>query len=254
MPRPRRESKLEATAATLPPAGWNRAPILVPKRWVKLVAGVLLLPVAWVLSSTFFNEFARVAVGRSFWSTEEFYFFALGSVLWCMAFFGLPRPLWIYVFGHELTHAVWVWLMGGKVTEFKVDSDGGYIVTNKSNTWIALAPYFFPIYAVALVLLWAVVATAVDLDPFRRWLFAGLGVTWSFHLTFTVSMIKKGQSDLRSQGTFFSLVLIYVVNLALLCALLLLACRDVTAMEFIQRLVYDAGRFSAKLRELTGWW
>src|SRR4051812_16700403 len=118
MPRPKRVAKLEATAA-LSRSGWGQAPILVPKRWVKLIAGILLLPVAWVLSSTFFNEFARVAVGRSFWATEEFYFFALGAVLWCIAFFGLPRTLWLYVFGHELTHAVWVWLMGGRVTEFK---------------------------------------------------------------------------------------------------------------------------------------
>ncbi len=253
-PKPKRVTKRKLEASAAARAGWRGEPIVVPKRWIKLVAGVLLLPVAWVLSSTFFNEFARVTLGRSFWLTEEFYFFALGALLWSIAFFGLPRPLWIYVFGHELTHALWVWMMGGRVTEFEVRSEGGYIVTNKTNTWIALAPYFFPVYALALVLLWALAGAFFDLDEFRRWLFAGIGATWGFHFSFTVWMIAKGQSDLESQGTFFSLVLIYIVNLALLAVMLLLACREVTAMEFLQRLIYDAGRFSAKVRDLTGWW
>ena len=41
-----------------------------------------------------------------------------GVVLWLVTFFGLPRPLWLYVFGHELTHAIWVMIMGGRVHRF----------------------------------------------------------------------------------------------------------------------------------------
>ncbi len=254
-----RRKKLEATATAAPPRAegrpWLRGrPIFVPKRWVKFCAGILLLPVAWVLSSAFFHEFAHAALNKYFWATEEFWFFSLGVVLWLIAFFGLPRPLWVYVFGHELTHALWVWVMGGRVREFKVRPQGGYIVTNKTNTWIALSPYFFPLYSVLLVGLWAAVNAVLELEDFRRWLFAGLGATWAFHFSFTIWMIGKGQSDLESQGTFFSLVLIYVVNLLILSAMLLLACPDVTTMEFVQRLIYDAARFSGKIREITGWW
>jgi len=232
----------------------ERRPIVVPTRWVKMIAGVLLIPLCWVLSSAFFKEFARVAVGGAFWATEEFYFFALGVVLWCIAFFGLPRPLWLYVFGHELTHALWVWLHGGRVREFKVARDGGYIITDKTNFWIALAPYFFPIYSIALVGIWAIVGAFVDIWPYHRWLFGGVGITWGFHATFMVSMIKRGQSDLAMHGTFFSLIVIYLVNLLILSFMLVLACPDVTVMEFLQRVVYDAARFSAKIRDLTGWW
>jgi hypothetical protein len=67
-------------------------------------------------------------------------------------------------------------------------------------------------------------------------------------------MIKRGQSDLTMHGTFFSLVVIYLVNLIVLSFMLVLACPDVTGMEFIQRVVYDAARFSTKIRALTGWW
>ncbi len=269
-----RREKLKAQAAAMPnigaapktrrvakPKGNSRGsssdargPIVVPTRWVKMIAGVLLIPACWVLSSAFFKEFARVAIGGAFWATEEFYFFGLGALLWCIAFFGLPRPLWLYVFGHEATHALWVWLHGGKVREFKVASDGGYIVTDKTNFWIALAPYFFPLYSIALVGLWAIAGAFFDLWPYHRWLYAGVGVTWGFHATFMVSMIKRGQSDLTMHGTFFSLVVIYLVNLIVLSFMLVLACPDVTGMEFIQRVVYDAVRFSTKIRALTGWW
>ena len=95
-------------------------PETVPTRWVKFFVGLFLLPPAWVLTQTFFTAFARTTVRDAFWLTEEFWFFSLGVLLWLVAFFGLPRPLRVYVFGHELTHAVWVWMMGGRVHKFRV--------------------------------------------------------------------------------------------------------------------------------------
>ena len=40
---------------------------------------------------------------------------------------------------------LWVLLMGGRVSRFRVGRDGGHIVTDRNNFWIALAPYFFPL-------------------------------------------------------------------------------------------------------------
>jgi len=57
-----------------------------------------------ILSQTFFTAFARAAVAQRLWAGEEFWFFSLGAILWLIAFLGLPRPILIYVFGHELTH------------------------------------------------------------------------------------------------------------------------------------------------------
>ena len=59
--------------------------------------------------------------------------------------------MWIYVFGHELTHALWTWLFGGQVKKMKVSSSGGHVIISKTNFLIALAPYFFPLYAVIVV-------------------------------------------------------------------------------------------------------
>ena len=38
--------------------------------------------------------------------------------------------MWIYVVGHELTHAVWVWLFGGSVKKFKATSNGGHVIVD----------------------------------------------------------------------------------------------------------------------------
>jgi hypothetical protein len=242
--RRRKSGKLRA--ALLAPA----LPASVPTRWVKFVIGLFLLAPAWILTKTFFTIFTRAAVDHAFWLTEEFWFFSLGSILWIVAFLALPRPLWIYVFGHELTHAVWVWVMGGRVSEFRITGGGGHIVTDRVNTWIALAPYFFPIYSVIVIALYGFAGLFWDLAPFRPLLFMLIGATWAFHLTFTVWMIPKGQPDLAYGGTFFSLVLIYLLNLAVLSAFLIIASPAVTLPGFASEVVNYAVESNSLLRRL----
>ena len=59
-----------------------------------------------------------------------------------------------------------------------------------------------------------------------------IGVTWAFHFTFTCWMIPKNQTDLRDHGTFFSLVVIYLMNLLLLSVMLILASPQITFAAF----------------------
>jgi len=217
--------------------------VRVPKRWVKLVVGIFLLPVAWILTQAFFTTFARATIHGEFWLTEEFWFFALGVVLWMVAFVGLPRPLWLYVFGHEITHAIMVWMMGGRVSRIHVDTRGGFIVANRLNTWIALAPYFLPIYSVLVICLFGWAGVFTDVWPYRTILYAAVGVTWAFHLSFTCVMIPKGQSDLAYGGAFFSLVVIYLMNLLILSALLILAAPQVSLRGFARQVFLRSMEF-----------
>src|SRR3982750_4348747 len=76
-------------------------PLTVPTRWVKFVIALFLVPLCAVLSQTFFTAFARATVDQRLWAGAEFWFFSLGMVLWFIAFFGLRRPVVLYVFGHE---------------------------------------------------------------------------------------------------------------------------------------------------------
>jgi len=228
-------------------------PLTVPTRWLKFVAAVLLLPVCWVASKTFFEEFTRAGLRHHFWTTEEFYFFALGGLLWTIAFFGFPRPLLIYVFGHELTHALWVWMQFGEVSEFRVGRDGGYIIADRRDFLVSLAPYFFPLYSIAAIAVyWGISLFYADAWAYHRWLYAALGVTWAFHFSFTCWMIPRQQTDLLLHGTFFSLVVIYLANLAVLTVLLIAACPQLHWRGFEHDLVRNAEAWSAWACEQAG--
>jgi len=220
------------------------APLMVPTKWVKFIFALFLLPFCAVLSQTFFTSFARATVAERLWAGEEFWFFSLGVVLWLIAFFGLPRPILLYVFGHELTHAVWVWLMGGRVSRFRVGRDGGHILTDKNNFLIALAPYFFPIYSILVLALYGGLSLFMNVQPYGRLLYALVGVTWAFHFTFTCWMIPKNQSDLRDNGTIFSLVVIYLINLLLLGVMLIIASPNITFASFGTDIVRNIANFS----------
>ena len=168
----------------------------------------------------------------------------MGAVLWLIAFIGLPRPIVIYVFGHELTHALWVLLMGGRVSRFRVGREGGHVVTNRNNFWIALAPYFFPLYSILAIAAYGALSLFLNVQPYGRLLYAVIGVTWAFHFTFTCWMIPKNQTDLSDQGTFFSLVLIYLMNLMLLSVMLVLASPQITFGAFGADLLTNVSNFS----------
>ena len=219
-------------------------PLTVPTRWVKNVIAVFLLPFCGILTQTFFTAFTRATIHQHLWAGAEFWFFTLGAVLWLIAFFGLPRPVIIYVFGHELTHVLWVWLMGGRVSKFRVSGDGGHIVTNRTNFLIALAPYFFPLYSLLAILIYGIASLFMNVAPYGQLLYAILGITWAFHLTFTCWMIPKNQTDLSDHGNFFSLVFIYLMNLVLLSILLVIASPQITFASFGEDLVQNLRGFS----------
>ena len=225
-------------------------PFTVPTRWVKFVFAISLLPVCAILSQTFFTVFAHAAVTQRLWAGEEFWFFSLGAVLWLIAFLGLPRPIVLYVFGHELTHALWVLLMGGRVSRFRVSRDGGHVVTNRNNFWIALAPYFFPLYSILAIAIYGLLSLSLNMQPYGRLLYAIIGATWAFHFTFTCWMIPKNQTDLSDQGTFFSLVVIYLMNLLLLSVMLILASPQITFAAFGADLLTNLSNFSQWIIDL----
>ena len=249
-PKPARGTRLNTSFAA--PA---EATFVVPVRWVKFVVGLFILPLCYILTAAFFSALIQAAGRPHFWATPEFWFFSLGLVCWLIIYFGLPKPLIVYVFGHELTHALMVKIMGGRVSEFRVGSDGGYIVSSKINTWIALAPYFVPIYSVFVIVAYGIVSSLYDLQPYPKLapglLYGLLGLTWGFHATFTLSMIPRGQTDLAYGGTFFSLTVIYLMNLLVLSLLLILATPSyVSFASFGRELLAHAATFASEAVKL----
>jgi hypothetical protein len=65
-------------------------------------------------------------------------------------------------------------------------------------------------------------------------------------------MIPKNQTDLSDQGTFFSLVVIYLMNLLLLSVMLILASPQITFAAFGADLLMNISNFSQWIIDLFG--
>lgn len=232
--------------------------------WIHLAIGCLLVIPAFITTQAFFDSVLGAALDRSFWSHPRFWWFAGGGLAWMVIFFALPKPMFLYVLGHELTHYAFVRLSGGQVRSLKVSGAGGYVETDRNNWLISLSPYCVPFYTVIAVLVFGVLALFIDLRgefvPFSghqpvAWtalLLGVVGFTWAFHMTFTIWMISGDQSDLRHYGTFLSLMLIYLANLVLVTALLIVASGNFSWQEFGQAWWNSAREFGGLLRWSLG--
>jgi len=204
------------------------------KRWF---GAVVLAPVCLVTAITLIVMLWRAVVRMEFLRSEEFIFFSFGGLIWGIAYLAGLRPVTAYVFGHELSHLVTARMFGGRIFDWKVTAAGGYVETDKSNTWITLAPYLVPFYTLVIMLLFGLAGLALDMQESHavqvwkwtvhlrpmRFLYALVGLTWFFHATYTVKTVIAEQGDLKRNGEFFSMMLIFLINVFLLIALFLAA-------------------------------
>jgi len=180
----------------------------VPK-WIKFIIAVLLLPVCAGAARALWLVLRASGNADTTWVP-----LLGGAACWVVIFIFLPKPMWIYVLGHELTHALWTWLFGGEVKKMKVTSKGGHVLISKTNFLIALAPYFFPLYVVLVIggfalgrLIWGWPLV---------WFHLLLGVAYAFHVTLTGHVLRTRQSDITNQGYLFSAVVIFLGNVCVL--------------------------------------
>lgn len=197
------------------------------KKLARWTLATLLLPFCWVTSWTLLKTFSHATLEQGFWQSPQFWYFAIGSLLmlgWFWSKLGQSFFLYLYVFGHELTHAAFVKFFGGKVYDMEWGSTGGYVTTDKSNWVISLSPYFVPFWSVIAVILYAVPCFFWEIPGEADLVFyAVMGASWSFHMAWTIWMIPRDQPDLKDNGTYLSLVLIYFGNLVVLVGLLCFA-------------------------------
>jgi hypothetical protein len=173
------------------------------------------------------------------WNDAWFLALVAGVVTWLVVYLFMPRTMWLYVLGHEFTHALAAMLAGGKISSFQVSAKGGHVITDRVNWWITLAPYFVPLYALIWSGLWVVINFWYPLTAWQPILYFGLGLLWCFHLTFTASMMHLKQTDLSSQGFVFSIAIIAAINLFLFLVVFALLAHGMTfgdvARLFLER-------------------
>ena len=197
---------------------------------IRTLLGLLLLFPCFVSTVALFDISTLSSNHHNFWTqlveSKVFLYFSVGTFLMLGWFFsGIFKSffLYLYVLGHELTHAFFIYLCGGKISGFKVTADGGYVVTNKSNILIALSPYFVPFWSIIFLSVSALVRLIWDIPYHDEAEYLIIGVTWTFHLAWTLWMIPRDQPDLKENGSFFSLTIIYLANVIILSVLLSLA-------------------------------
>lgn len=197
-------------------------------KWFKTILALLLLPACAGLVGSLGRVLRSSSTADTVWVA-----LGAGAAAWGVMYWLLPKPMWVYVFGHELTHALWTWLFGGEVHQFKVTARGGHVVVSKNNFLISLAPYFFPLYAVGVVLVYLVGDWRWDWAAYLAVFHVLLGAAYAFHVTLTAYVLQSRQSDITQHGWFFSAVIIFLGNGAgLLLAIPLLAGRTAVAEAF----------------------
>lgn len=142
---------------------------------------------------------------------EGFAVFALGCLLYTL--------LWIFVFSrrdkfwsvleHEMTHLLFAILFFKKVHSFNaIRGSGGSVEIEGDNFVIALAPYFFPLATIIIL----VIKPSFPLNV--QWLFNGLlGFSLMFHIISLFKEFHPDQPDLRRSGMLFSSTVILFFNL-----------------------------------------
>ena len=184
-------------------------------KYVRYALAVILVPLVIALCWNFFN--LLVSLGQKVSENVIPFWVGVGSYFLFQAV--LFRPIRTYVFGHELTHALVGLFFGAKLKSFKVSASGGSVVLSKTNILIALAPYFLPLYTLIIFFAYWLAGRFWTVSGFYPYFLFVVGFSLSFHLSLTWWALSQGQSDLKAFGTFFSAVLILLVNFAVLSLL-----------------------------------
>jgi hypothetical protein len=215
-------------------------------KWLKFSIAILLLPVC-AGAAMALGSVLRISGGAD----TTWIPFLGGVACWCVIFFLLPKPMWIYVFGHELTHALWAWLFGGRLKKMKVSSKGGHVIITKTNFLITLAPYFFPLYAVIVIAIFAMGHWIWGWERLFVFFNLLLGAAYAFHVTLTIHALQIQQSDITSQGYLFSGVVIFLGNTMILLFGIPLLTQRITVAKVFHIWVMDVSMVLHWLQKLV---
>ncbi len=205
---------------------------------LRFCIGILLIPCGIALTRTVIAIIGASAVSSLAGGAWPFLAVASGLMAAVLMFWALPVPLRLYVLAHELTHALWGALMGARISGLRVSGSGGYVKLSQSNWFIALAPYFFPLYALIVALAYYILLVFFDLRPYVLVWLGLVGITWGFHCVFTIYALAQDQKDVRDYGRVFSFGIIYLMNMLGICLVLLIVA-PLTLPDLIRRMADD---------------
>lgn len=197
------------------------------KALLRFLLGLALLPICGGVAAAFFS----MLLSFSGFSASH-YPFVLGFLTYALIHVLLYKPLRTYVFGHELTHALASLMLGGRVKSFKVTKRGGSVVLTKTNLFVALAPYCFPIYTAFVILAFCAASFFWPIEKFHGLFLYALGFSLAFHLFLTVFALLQGQPDMRQGGIFLSVNIVFLSNVIMVVFVLSLLFPQISMTRF----------------------
>jgi len=192
---------------------------------IKFVVGVLALPVAYAVTAAFYNNLILIKE-----LAKSLNFFVWGIFSYMILHLLFYKPTYLYVLGHEAVHAGMAWVFGGKIKSFKVSADGGSVGTDKTNFAIELGPYFIPIYAIIITVIYFVIASSYSISG-STFVFL-IGFALAFHLISTIEIMKIRQPDIMRSGYFFSIIMVYVLNIIVISVIFSLVFPGFSVKKF----------------------
>jgi hypothetical protein len=200
------------------------------KKAFLLLVAIIGVPLVWVLLRCLLEALAIDTLNEPFFSRGRVCFIA-GCVAMTLLYIWRGSALQVvYIFAHEMTHAVAGLCCFSKVYKVSIKTTGGFVQLSKSNLLITLAPYCVPFYLLIAVLIYGILQYFVPgVLPFEVW--AGLfGVLATFHVWYTANaLFSVSQPDTHEYGRFFSWWFIVVANLLFALAAVVVTSPTVTA-------------------------
>jgi hypothetical protein len=208
----------------------------------KFIIALLFVPFAVSASHAFWQQLLsikRVTGGQRY--------LLYGAIAYVICFIFSYRFERVYVFTHELTHSIAVWLFGGRVKSFVVKKDSGSITADKSNIFIALSPYVIPLNTIFAAVLYFLAAIFYDSRLLFEIFMLIIGASFAMHVILTIERARISQTDFFHLGHLGSVIFIYAVNLILIAFVFSLIFGNIHFSVFFKDFLSRTGAIYLKI-------
>jgi hypothetical protein len=168
---------------------------------MKTILNILLFPFLLVCLALAAIEFSPI-LAWAFKHIAIYKWFGVGMgayILLKLLPFSKKNEGFIQTFSHELTHAVVGLMFGQKIHSFTATNGKGGEIYHSGNRFggifISLAPYCFPIFTYAFLLL-RIIGASKQL----MWFDIFIGFTLAFHIVCFATQTRNYQTDIQQHG------------------------------------------------------
>lgn len=218
-------------------------------KWPVAIVTLLAVPAVW-------QVFKRYYIIRSQLHWQNLGYFAVGLIFFLVArIVFTSRRGAAETMEHEMTHTLFALLTLHPVHGMSVEDHGGGSVriSGGGNWLIALAPYFFPLAAVGMILLCLFVHAITGGIP--EWVYVGMGCAVAYNLFSLAQQVHPGQTDFRVAGYLFSICFLPGANMLVYGTIFAFVERGFPGIHFFYRLFWyyiekDLGQFWGKITAL----